>query len=134
MQESEVYLLLLSCSAPLSRQTYFLLQVVKKTTNILDSYNFWHPWERVICLSGYQFLIVSYKVLFPKTFAGKYLCEGLYDESELSTPSWYIDWKHEIESLTFRSLRLSEINTTKSINEHHRRRSIAESVNSINIS
>ena len=28
---------------------------------ILDGHTLWHPWERAILLSGYQFLIVSYK-------------------------------------------------------------------------
>ena len=85
---------------------------------ILDGHNLWHPWESAILLSGYQFLIMSYKVLSPKTSAGKYLCGGSYNETEVSEPSWYIEWEHEIESLTKRSLRLSEINTTKSINLH----------------
>ena len=44
-----------------------------------------------------------------------------------------MEWEHEIESLTKRSLKLSEINTTKSIYLHRRRRSTVESVSSVNI-
>ena len=95
---------------------------------IIDGHTLWHPWERAILLSGYQFLIVSYKVLPPKTSAGKYLCGGSYNESEVSAPSWYIEWEREIENLTKRSLKLSELNTAKSINLHRRRRSTSGSM------
>ena len=110
-----------------------LASSLRETTPIFDGHTLWHPWERAILLSGYQFLIVSYKVLPLKTSAGKYLCGGSYNETEVSAPSWYIEWEHEIESLTRRSLKLSEINTTKSINIHRRRRSTVESVSSVNI-
>ena len=104
-----------------------------KTTPNFDGHTLWHPWERAILLSGYQFFIVSYKVLPPKTSAGKYLFGGSYNDTEVSAPSWYLEWEHEIESLTKRTLRHSEINTNKSINLHHRRRSTVESVSSVNI-
>ena len=80
-----------------------------KIPPIIDGHTLWHPWERAILLSGYQFLIVSYKVLPPKTSAGKYLCGGSYNETEVSAPSWYIEWEQEIENITKRSLKLSEI-------------------------
>ena len=78
-----------------------------ETTPILDGHTLWHPYERAILLSGYQFHIVSYKLLPPKTSAGKYLCGGSYNETEMSAPSWYIEWEHEIESLAKWSLKLS---------------------------
>ena len=102
-------------------------------TPIFDGHTLWHPWERAILLIGYQLLIASYKVLPPKTSAGKYLCGGSYNETEVSAPSWYMEWEHEIESVTKRSLKLSEINTTKSINLHSRRRRTVESVSSVYI-
>ena len=101
---------------------------------ILNGHTLWHPWERAILLNKLQFLIVSYKVLPSKTSAAKYLCGGSYNETELPSSSWNIEWEHEIESLTRRSLKLSKINTTKSINIHRRRRSTEESVSSVNIS
>ena len=33
----------------------------REISPILDGHTLWHPWERAILLSGYQFLIVSYK-------------------------------------------------------------------------
>ena len=72
-------------------------------------------------------------MLPPQTSAGKYLCVGSYNETEVSAPSWYMEWEHEIESLTKRSLNLSEINTTESINLHSRRRRTVKSVSSVNI-
>ena len=99
-----------------------------ETPPIIDGHILWHPWERVILLSKYQFLIVSYKVLPPKTSAGKYLCGELYNETEVTAPSWYIEWEKEIDNLTKRSLKISEINSTKSINLHRSRRSTEESV------
>ena len=45
---------------------------------ILDGAVQWHPWERAVLLSGYQFVIVAYKVLPPKSRVD-ILCEGAYN-------------------------------------------------------
>ena len=82
-----------------------------------------------------KWISVSYSVIqsaLSKNFRWQVSCRGSYNETEVSAPSWYIEWEHEIESLTRRSLRPSEINTTKSINLH-RRRSTVQSVSSVNI-
>ena len=57
---------------------------------ILDGAVRWHPWERAILLSGYQFVIVAYKVLPPKKSNGKFLCGGVYNSTEISAPEWYL--------------------------------------------
>ena len=63
---------------------------------ILDGHTLRHPWERAILLSGYQFLIVSYKVLPPKTSGGKFLCGGSYNGTLVEAPAWYLEWEHEV--------------------------------------
>ena len=75
----------------------------------------WHPWERAILLKGYQFLIVSYKILPPKTSQGKYLCGGTYNSSEITAPEWYLEWEREIDSWTQRTFKLQETNISSSL-------------------
>ena len=58
---------------------------------ILEGAVLWHPWERAILLSGYQFVIVAYKVLPPKTSGGKFLCGGAYNSTEIAAPEWNLD-------------------------------------------
>ena len=67
-------------------------------------------------------------MLPPKTSAGKYLCGELYNETEVTAPSWYIEWEKEIDKLTKRLLKISEVNSTKSVNLHRSRRSTEESL------
>ena len=67
-------------------------------------------------------------MLPPKTSAGKYLCGDLYNETEVTARSWSIVGKKKIDNLTKRSLKLSEVNTTKYINLQRSRRSRVESV------
>lgn len=81
----------------------------KDETPIIENQILWHPWERAILLNNYQFLIVSYKILPPKTSSGKYLCGKTYNGSEIVAPLWYIEWEREIEHLTKRSLNITEI-------------------------
>ena len=65
---------------------------------ILDGAVLWHPWERAILLSGYQFVIVAYNVFPPKTSGGKFLCGGAYNSTEIAAPEWYFQWEREIEN------------------------------------
>ena len=76
---------------------------------ILDGAVLWHPLERAILLSEYQFVIVACKVLPPKTSNGKFLCGGVYNSTEISAPEWYLQWEREIENWTQRSLTLTTI-------------------------
>ena len=57
---------------------------------ILDGEVLWHPWERAILLSEYQFVIVAYKVLSPKTSGGKSLCGNAYNSTEIAAQEWYL--------------------------------------------
>ena len=76
---------------------------------ILDGAMLWPPWERAILLSGYQFVIVAYKVLPPKTSGEIFLCGGAYNSTEIDTPEWYLQWEREIENWTQQSLALTNI-------------------------
>ena len=80
---------------------------------LIDNNVLWHPWERAILLSGYQFLIVSYKVLPPKTSSGKFLCGGTYNATEIPAPTWYIEWENEIDILTNRALNVTSRTNTR---------------------
>ena len=53
---------------------------------ILDWAVLWHPWERAILLSWYQFVIVAYKVLPPKTSSVTFLCGSAYNSTEIAAP------------------------------------------------
>ena len=76
---------------------------------ILDGAVLWHPWERAILLSGYQFVIVAYKVLPPKTSSTILLCGGAYNFTEIAAPECYLQWERELENWTQRSLALTPI-------------------------
>ena len=80
--------------------------------------------ERAIVLNGYQFVIVFYKVLPQQTSGGKLLCGGSYNGTLVSAPAWYLEWEHEVEALTQRSLKLTEINSDIVMSGSHNRRSI----------
>ena len=70
-----------------------LSEVDTEEMPIVDNEILSHLLERAILLSDYQFLIVSYKILPPKTSCGKFLCGGIYNATEILAPSWYLDWK-----------------------------------------
>ena len=80
---------------------------------ILDGAVLWHPWERAILLSGYQFVIVAYEVLPPTNSGGKFLCGGAYNSTEIAALEWYLQWEREIENWTQRSLALATIPNSK---------------------
>ena len=82
---------------------------------IVDNKIFWHPLERAILLSDYQLLIMFYKILFSKTSCGKFLCEGIYNATEILAPNWYLDWENEIYNLTNKALKQSMESNTQSI-------------------
>ena len=88
---------------------------------LIDGSILWHPWERAILLKGYQFLIVSYKVLPPRTSGGKFLCGGTYNSSEVDAPEWYLQWEREVDAWTKRSLQYNEVNVSSRAASRRRR-------------
>ena len=93
---------------------------------IIENSILWHVWENVVLLQDYQFLIVSLKILPPKTTAGKYLCGSSYNSTDVTALAWYLEWEREIEILT-RFLKFLELNFTR---DHLNVRSRRSTVNS----
>ena len=75
-------------------------------------------------LSGYQFLIVSYKVLPPKTSGGKFLCGGSYNGTLVEALAWYLEWEREVEALTQPSLKLTKVKSETVVSSSRNRQSI----------
>ena len=65
---------------------------------ILDGAVLWHPLERAILLNGYQFVIVAYKVLPPKTSGGTFLCGGAYNSTEIAAPDGTFNWNARLKT------------------------------------
>ena len=83
--------------------------MIENYSAIQEDHVLWHPWERAVLLKNYQFLIVSYKVLPPKTSGGKYLCGESYNGTVIDAPVWYLEWENEVESWTQRTFALRTV-------------------------